>query len=92
MAGAQLMTPSYAAAGDFGHDPSQIVKPDRCPFDKWLSVRQALTRFPRAAFDYVWLIDPPAVDPALLRGLTLIWQDGPDRLYHVDDRTQPPQR
>ena len=32
----------------------------------------ALEHFPRDAFDYVWLIHPPAFDPALIRDLTPI--------------------
>ena len=44
----------------------------------------ALATFPRDAFDYVWLIQPPAYDPALTRGLTPVWRDGSSVLLRVD--------
>jgi hypothetical protein len=89
MAGAQLLTVRYAGARGFAHDPSEIVTDRRCRTEWWRPVDVALRRFPRDAFDYVWLLRPPPFDPALLNGLTPVWRDGPYALYRVDDRTQP---
>ncbi|HEX8554533.1 MAG TPA: hypothetical protein VF695_07495, partial [Sphingomonas sp.] len=50
MAGAQLLTARYAAAGRFAHDPSQMVTDRRCRGQFWRTIDAALTRFPRAAF------------------------------------------
>lgn len=59
MPGAQLLRVTYRAAGPFGVDPSQIVRPPRC--FRGLSMDERIAAFPRAAFDYLWLIDlPPA--------------------------------
>jgi hypothetical protein len=89
MAGAQQLTTRYRAAAGFAHDPSQVVTERRCRGEWWRPLPIALERFPRAAFDYVWLLNPPPYDPALTRGLTPVWRSGRDVLLRVDDRTQP---
>jgi hypothetical protein len=89
MAGAQQLTTHYRAARGFAHDPSQIVTDRQCRGEWWRPVNRALAKFPRAAFDYVWLLRPPPHNPRLVQGLTPIWRDGADVLYRVDDRTQP---
>jgi hypothetical protein len=43
-----------------------------------------MARFPRDAFDYVWLIQPPPYDPKLNAGLTEVWRDGSSVLFKVD--------
>ena len=90
MAGAQLMTVRYFPAQRFAHDPSQIVTDFRCPGEWWRPVDMALGRLPRAAFDYVWLLQPPPFDPRLLTGMTPIWRDGTSVLLRIDDRRPPP--
>ena len=89
MAGAQTLTTRYRAAGGFSHDPSQIVTDRRCRGEWWRPITLSLQTFPRAAFDYVWLLNPPPYDPALTKGLTPVWRDGRNVLLRVDDRTQP---
>ena len=84
MAGAQLLTTRYLPAGRFGHDPSQIVTSVQCPREWWRPISRAMARFPRNAFDYVWLIRPPAYDPKFNAGLVPIWRDGTSVLYRVD--------
>ena len=84
MAGAQLLTVTYPKGGEFVRDPSQIVTPAKCPREQWLSIDQALKRFPRDAFDYVWLVDPPRYDPALTQGLRPIWRHGSSVLFQVE--------
>ncbi|WP_293881913.1 hypothetical protein [Sphingomonas sp.] len=84
MAGAQLLTTNKPDAGFFRADPSQVVVAGKCR-DRWRPLNWSLTHLPRDAFDYVWLIDPPAFDPALTGGMTQIWQAGTDRLYRIDD-------
>ncbi len=87
MAGAQLLTIGKTDAIGFRGDPSQVVTAGRCRTDKWRPLGWSLMNFPRNAFDYVWLVQPPRFDPAGLRGLTLIWSGGPNALYRIDDRT-----
>ena len=89
MAGAQLLTTRYVAADGFAHDPSQIVTDRRCRGEWWRPMRMALANFPRGAFDYVWMLQPPPYTAEQARGLTPIWRSGSDVLYRVDDRTQP---
>ena len=85
-AGAQLLSIAYAPGGFFVRDPTQYVTATPCPHEKWLSLNQTLARFPRTAFDYVWMIEPPAHDPRLLAGLRPIWRSGSSVLYVVADR------
>jgi hypothetical protein len=87
MAGAQLLTIRKRDAIGFRGDPSQVVTAAWCRTDKWRPLGWSLMNFPRAAFDYVWLVHPPRFDPAGLRGLTLVWSGGPNALYRVEDRT-----
>jgi hypothetical protein len=89
MAGGQLLTVHYAPAMGFAHDPSEIVTDRRCGGEWWRPVSWALAAFPRNAFDYVWMLNPPRHDPALVQGLTPIWRSGRDVLYRIDDRRQP---
>jgi len=84
MAGAQLLTTQYAKARRYAHDPSEIVTAVQCPREWWRPISTSLARFPRDAFDYVWLIEPPAYDPRLATGLVEVWRDGSSVLYRVD--------
>ncbi|MGQ0558746.1 MAG: hypothetical protein ACT4OE_04055 [Sphingosinicella sp.] len=84
MAGAQLLRVRYAAGWPFIQDPSQIVTDRKCGREIWYTIDGALRRFPREAFDYVWLISPPPFDPALARGLQPLWRDGASILYRVE--------
>ncbi len=91
MAGAQLLTTKYRVARGFAHDPSQIVTSVQCPREWWRPISRSLARFPRAAFDYVWLIQPPAFDPRFAAGLVPIWRSGSSVLYKVDHGQPGPQ-
>ena len=84
MAGAQLLRVNYPQGGRFVKDPSQIVLENTCWSPAAITIDQALRRFPRNAFDYVWLIDPPEYDPALTRGLRPIWRNGTSALFKVE--------
>lgn len=90
LAGAQLLTARYAPARGFAHDPSQIVTGRKCPGQEWRSLNVSMARFPRDAFDYVWLIRPPAYDPSLNVGLVELWRDGSSVLFRVDHKITPP--
>jgi len=84
MLGAQLLNADYPAGGRFVRDPSQIVSLRRCRSEVWLTIDQSLAYFPREAFDYVWLIDPPPYQAAFASDLTPIWRDGTSVLYRVN--------
>ena len=89
MAGAQLLLTDYPPGGGFVRDPSQIVSDVQCRREIWRSLDASLRDLPRDAFDYVWLIQPPRHDAALLAGLQPIWRSGPSVLYRIADRTPP---
>lgn len=89
MVGAQLLTVRYRPGWRFVRDPSQMVTEGRCGGEVWWSMDGSLQWLPRRAFDYVWLIQPPRHDPALLEGLTPLWRNGSSVLYRVDGRSPP---
>ena len=80
--------PLSATAGRFIRDPSQIVTarplPRRSAGGRSTS---ALASFPRDAFDYVWLIQPPRLRPGADAGLQPVWRNGASVLYRVADRS-----
>jgi len=87
MSGAQLLTARYPGADFwFSRDPSQQVLARPCRGERWMTLNQSLATFPRDMFDYVWLISPPAYDPALTSGLQEVWRSGTSVLYRVADR------
>lgn len=89
MAGGQLLTTRYGEAGQYAHDPSEIVVGTGCVRAYWRPLVVALTEFPRDAFDYVWLIQPPQFDRRLEKGLTPIWRSGPSVLFKVNPDVPP---
>jgi len=92
MAGAQLLTAKYAAAGKFAHDPSQIVTANWCPAEWWRPIDFSLARFPRDAFDYVWLIRPSGFDARTATDLVPVWRSPTSSsvLYRVDHSKPAP--
>jgi hypothetical protein len=77
--GAQLLRIRYAYPDRyfryFRHDPSQIVRRPDCRARNEPVLSLALHYFPRAAFDYVWMIDMPrSMWPAGEPDLVPIWE------------------
>ena len=91
MVGGQLLTTRYSVARGFEHDSSQIVTEHKCRGEWWRSIGVSMARFPRGAFDYVWLIDAPRYDPKLNAGLIEVWRDGSSAVFRVDHKVTPPQ-
>ncbi|WP_019516733.1 hypothetical protein [Sphingomonas sp. Mn802worker] len=93
MAGGQLMTVRYDAAGGYSHDPTQIVTPVRCRGEWWRPVNYAIGRLPRAAFDYVWLIRPPTWNPRFAPGLVPVWRSPTSSsvLFRIDHSVPAPE-
>jgi hypothetical protein len=86
VAGAQLLTITKSDAPGFVEDPGQFITPNSCSRPDWRTVHKALSTFPRDAFDYVWLIEPPAYAQENVRDMTRIWTNGQDMLYRVNPR------
>jgi hypothetical protein len=81
--GANLLDLKYQAPGYFASDPSQIVRPNNCRDGMHKTIDQSLATLPRNAFDYVWLIDPPAHDARLLAGMQPVWRGQGSILYRI---------
>jgi len=84
MAGAQLLNTRYREGWPFIRDASQVVTEKPCRREAWRTLDESLAHFPRDAFDYVWLIDPPLYDPAFAEGLRPVWRSGTSLLLKVE--------
>jgi hypothetical protein len=83
--GVNLLDLKYKKAGYFAADPSQLVRPNLCRDPLHRQIDESLATLPRNDFDYVWLIDPPAYDPATVSDMTPVWRGPGSVLY----RTHP---
>jgi hypothetical protein len=81
--GVNLLDLKYRAAGYFAADPSQLVRPNHCRDPLHRTIDESLAALPRNDFDYVWLIDVPAYDPALVAGLQPVWRGPGSILYRL---------
>jgi hypothetical protein len=90
MVGAQLLNVHYRQGWPYIRDPTMVVTARRCPREFWRTLDTSLATFPRDAFDYVWIMDPPEYDRSLTDGLIEVWRDGRSVLYRVD-RSKPPE-
>ena len=80
LAGASLLQIHYPEAGWFAHDPSQIVRSAGCRAEG-LPVEYALRRIPRAAFEYLWLLNVPPLPATALQGWTPVWSGEGSQLF-----------
>lgn len=81
--GANLMEVRHPAAGRFAYDPSQRIRHARCENRESWSIDRSLLVLPRDAFDYIWLVDPPPFDPALLGRAEKVWEGAGSALYRL---------
>ena len=84
VAGSHLLRvkPAFAAYVD----PSQMVAEPEC---KEHLLGPSLAALPPGLFSHVWLIRPPAYDPALVRGWTPLWRRGSSVLFRLPPPAQP---
>ncbi|MEO6579589.1 MAG: hypothetical protein ABIN83_00370, partial [Sphingomicrobium sp.] len=82
--GANLLTVNYRRAGRFMFDPSQIVRSSRCAGGDIWSVDRTLRAIPSGAFDYLWTVNMPPHDPALMPPGTKIWVGPKSALYRLN--------
>lgn len=82
--GANLLQVQPRQRGHFAADPSQIVRDRPCAMGAYLTMDAALMAVPRDRFDYLWLIDPPAIDPRLTAGMKLVWRGTGSILYRLN--------
>jgi hypothetical protein len=67
-------------------------KIDNSPLPIGLSADQALLKFPRWAFDYVWVLKAPDFDMKARPGLVPIWRSEDSVLYRIDRWWASPNR
>jgi hypothetical protein len=84
MEGLNLLDLKYMRAGYYAADPSQLVRPNGCREPLHRMIDQSLAGLPRKDFDYVWLIDVPPYDPALVVGMRAVWRGPGSILYHLE--------
>lgn len=81
--GVNLLDLKYRSAGYFAADPSQLVRPNGCRDFLHRNIDESLAALPRRDFDYLWLIDVPPYDPALVEGLQPVWRGPGSILYRL---------
>ena len=81
--GVNLLLLKYRQAGRFSADPSQMARAPDCGMKGILSSEQAVRALPGGAFDYVWLIDLPPLDPSMTQGLQPVWRKPGSILYRL---------
>jgi hypothetical protein len=83
--GVNLMELRYTAPGSFAYDPSEVVRANDCHDGLHRQIDQALREVPKDRFDYIWMNDVPAYDPALVADMQEVWR-GPNSVLY---RTRP---
>jgi hypothetical protein len=89
--GAQLLSVRYTAAEPFEDVRSSLVFSTACATKldgvrgtaSVNTVERSLSKFPRNAFDYVWLIEPPDASFKVPQDLTEVWRGRNSLLYKV---------
>ena len=81
--GINLLQLRYQGGDPFPFDPSQIVRRPGCGGRIYWTIDDALRAIPPGGFDYLWMIDLPAFDPAALKGAALVWRGPGSRLYRL---------
>jgi hypothetical protein len=79
--GVNLLDLKYRRAGYFAADPSQLVRPNRCIDPLHRMIDDSLMNLPRHDFDYLWLIDVPPYNPAIVADLKPVWRGPGSVLY-----------
>jgi hypothetical protein len=79
--GVNLLDLKYRRAGYFAADPSQLVRPNRCIDPLHRMINDSLMNLPRHDFDYLWLIDVPPYNPAIVADLKPVWRGRGSILY-----------
>lgn len=90
MAGAQLLGVHYPDAGPFFKDPSQMAVTDDCIRKDWRRLADGVRLFPRDAFDYLWVINPPESKTVDYAGLEPVWRWRTSILFRIPKTGQPP--
>lgn len=90
-AGAQLIRVPFLQGSEWDEDGSHLAFPDGCR-EGLHQIGQQIAGFPRATYDYIWIIDLPSGTNLNAAGLKLLWSNGPDRVYQIvrEENRSPP--
>lgn len=82
MPGAQLLTvrPDLGF-GRWANDPSQMVHPNECGNNTYFGLDRALATFPRAKFDYVWIVPKLPYNSDLVKDWDKLYEDRDSVLF-----------
>eukprot|EP01037_Dinobryon_pediforme_P030914 gene30914-35186_t len=83
--GQQLIRPLHPSAAPLDRDPTQLIFPAA---ERLIDFDEAIARFDRGTFGYVWTIGFPA-ERAHARDLRPIWSDGTSVVYRVAHAAPP---
>jgi hypothetical protein len=81
--GVNLLDLKYRSAGYFAADPSQLVRPNRCIDPLHRMINDSLMNLPRSDFDYLWLIDVPPYNRAIVADMKPVWRGPGSILYKM---------
>ncbi|MEO5773495.1 MAG: hypothetical protein ABIQ32_05185 [Sphingomicrobium sp.] len=81
--GQNLLQLRYHEPGLYRADPSQMVRAMHCRQRTAWRVDYAFSKLPRDKLDYLWIIDPPPLDPKWLEGMQLVWRGKGSMLYRL---------
>jgi hypothetical protein len=73
----------YPAAGRFTHDPSHLVRPDRCNNSYRPGISRVLNELPRGAFTHVWIVGEVAGAKPPPAGFVPVPNAGKGLLYAI---------
>jgi hypothetical protein len=83
MPGAQLIGIRYAPAKGYAEDPTQIMRPRNCRSRHARGIEQSVEKFPRFAFDYLWMVNAPGDVRPKDPSLQPVWQAQRGALYRI---------
>jgi hypothetical protein len=84
MPGAQLLTVRRDLdLGRWSNDPSQQVRPNECGTNVYTGLDRALATFPRAKFDYVWIVQKFPYNPDLVKDWVKLYEDRDSVLFRT---------
>jgi hypothetical protein len=83
MEGLNLLELRHTGAGYFASDPSEIVRENWCHDGLHQTIDEAVAAVPRAAFDYIWLVDAVPSSPKLTADMQLVWRGPGSLLYRL---------
>lgn len=81
--GQNLLDLRYHEPGLYRADPSQMVRATNCRRRTAWRVDYAFSKLPRDHLDYLWLIDPPPIDPQWVDGMEPVWRGRGSILYRL---------